>query len=101
MNDIILKLDNNGKGAFVIEEGDERIAEMAIGISGENLTVYHTEVSEKLKGKGVASQLLTRMVTYARENKLKVIPLCPYVLAQFKRHPEEYADVWNQHWHGK
>jgi len=101
MNEIILKLDDNGKGAFVIEENNERIAEMAIGISGENLTVYHTEVSEKLKGKGVASQLLTKMVAYARENKLKVIPLCPYVLAQFKRHPEEYADVWNQHWHGK
>lgn len=101
MNDIVLKLEDNGKGAFVIEEGNERIAEMAIGISGENLTVYHTEVSERLKGKGVAPQLLTKMVTYARENKLKVIPLCPYVLAQFKRHPDDYADIWNQHWHGK
>jgi hypothetical protein len=35
------------------------------------------------------------MVDYARKNKLKVIPLCPYVHAQFKRHPKEYADVWN------
>jgi predicted GNAT family acetyltransferase len=39
------------------------------------------------------------MVGYARERKLKIIPLCPYVQAQFKRHPDTYADVWNQHWH--
>jgi len=99
MNDIELKLDSNGKGAFVIEDAGERIAEMAIGISGNNLTVYHTEVSDKLKGQGVASKLLATMVAYARAHQLKVIALCPYVLAQFKRHPEQYDDVWNQHWH--
>ena len=99
MKDIELKLENNGKGAFVLEEAGERLAEMAIGISGENLTVYHTEVSDKLKGQGVASKLLATMVDYARQHKLKVIALCPYVLAQFKRHPEQYADVWNQDWH--
>jgi predicted GNAT family acetyltransferase len=92
-------LNDNGRGAFVIEEGTERLAEMEIGISGNNLTVYHTEVSEKLKGKGVASQLLGTMVKYARDHQLKVIALCPFVHAQFKRHPEEYADIWNQHWH--
>ena|SRR5436190_1841954 len=101
MNDIELKLDNNGRGTFVIEEGNERIAEMEISISGNNLTVYHTEVSEKLKGKGIATELLKRMVQYARTNQLKVIPLCPYVSVQFKRHPEEYADIWNQDWHQK
>lgn len=52
MKEIELKLEENGKGAFVIEEGNERIAEMVIGISGNNLTVYHTEVSERLKGGG-------------------------------------------------
>jgi uncharacterized protein len=99
MNDIQLKIDNHGKGAFVIDDNGEQVAEMAIGISGENLTVYHTEVNERLKGQGVATRLLAFMVDYARKNKLKVIALCPYVNAQFKRHPEQYADIWNQHWH--
>ena len=39
------------------------------------------------------------MVEYVRANKLKVIALCPFVNAQFKRHPEQYADIWNQNWH--
>ncbi|HTE32986.1 MAG TPA: GNAT family N-acetyltransferase [Chryseolinea sp.] len=99
MKDIELKLESNGKGAFVIEEAGERIAEMVISISGNNLTVYHTEVSDKLKGQGVASKLLSTMVEYARNNKLKVIALCPYVTVQFKRHADQYSDIWNQDWH--
>src|SRR5438105_2602153 len=97
--EIELKLEGNGQGAFVIEDGGERVAEMVINISDGNLTVYHTQVSEKLKGKGVAAQLLSTMVAYAREHNLKVIALCPYVSAQFKRHPEQYADIWKQDWH--
>ena len=96
---IELKWDNDQRGAFVIEEGNERIAEMAIGLSDKNLTVYHTEVSDKLKGQGVAAKLLSTMVDYAREHKLKVIALCPYVLAQFEKHPDKYSDIWNKGWH--
>ena len=98
MNDIELKLSNTGRGAFVIEDSGERLAEMEIGISGDNLTVYHTEVSDKLKGQGVGSRLLERMVEYARENNLNVIALCPFVRAQFQRHPDKYADIWNKSW---
>ena len=99
MKEIELKLENNGKGAFVLEDGGERLAEMVIAISGSNLTVYHTEVSDKLKGQGVASKLLATMVDYARANNLKVIALCPYVSVQFKRHADQYNDIWNQNWH--
>ena len=101
MNDIELKLNKNGRGAFVIEDTGERLAEMEISIAGDNLTVYHTEVSDKLKGQGVGSKLLERMVDYARANKLKIIPLCPFVHAQFKKYPEKYADIWNKTWHAE
>lgn len=99
MKEIELKLESNGKGAFVLEDGGNKLAEMVIAISGSNLTVYHTEVSDQLKGQGVASKLLAAMVAYARLNNLKVIALCPYVNAQFKRHEDLYKDIWNQNWH--
>jgi len=101
MNDIELRLDSTGKGSFFIDQQGERLAEMEISIAGNNLTVFHTEVSDKLKGQGVAVKLLSTMVAYVREHQLKVIALCPYVSAQFKRHPELYKDIWNQHWHSK
>ena len=97
----IKRQENGKKGAFFIEQDGEQVAHMEIGISGSNLTAYHTEVSEKLQGQGVAGKLLETMVQYVRAKQLKVIALCPYVNAQFKRHPEKYADIWNQHWHEK
>jgi uncharacterized protein len=96
MEDIQLRLDEMGHGAFVLEKEGKRLAEMAIAVKNEQLTVFHTEVADVLKGQGIASKLLARMVAYARENKLKVVPLCPFVHAQFKRNPQEYADVWKK-----
>jgi uncharacterized protein len=99
MTDIQLKNDPNGRGAFVIEEGEERLAEMQFGIKDKNLIVYHTEVNDKLKGQNIGSKLVSTMVEYARKENLKVVPLCAFVNAQFKRRPEQYADVWNKDWH--
>lgn len=98
MNDIELKLNANGRGAFVIEENGERLAEMEVAIQKENLIVYHTEVHERLKNLGIGAKLLRQMVAYARDHHLKVVPLCPFVNVQFRRHPEQYEDVWNKNW---
>jgi predicted GNAT family acetyltransferase len=99
MDDVTLKLNEKGHGGFYVLDGAEQLGEMAVSISGNNLTVYHTEVSTEAEGKGFAKKLLTAMVEYARGKGLKVIPLCPYVHAQFKRHPEEYNDIWNKDQH--
>jgi len=99
MDEIQIELNENGRGAFFMNDGDQRVAEMVFSIAGANLTVYHTEVSETLKGKGVSGKLLEKMVDYARAHSLKVIPLCPYVNLQFRRHAEQYEDIWNKQWH--
>ena len=94
MEEVSLYLDDKNYGLFYISENDQQIAEMQISISRKELTVYHTEVSAEHEGKGLAKKLLSAMVDYARKNQLKVIALCPYVFAQFKRHPQEYDDIW-------
>jgi len=96
MSEIKLKLEERGRGAFYLEENGKKMGEMVVGVSGTALTVYHTEVDPELEGQGFAKQLLDTMVAYAREKKIQVIPLCEYVHAQFKRHPQDYADVWKQ-----
>ena len=99
-NDIQLELDSHHRGRFFVADAEEVLAKMDIAVMKENLVVYHTEVSEKLRGLGIAPKLLNRLVQYARDNNLKIVPLCPFVHAQFKRHPEQYEDVWNKNWHG-
>ena len=94
MEEIELKLNDKGHGGFYIHDETEQLGEMVISIADKKLTVFHTEVSPKAEGKGLAKKLLNTMVEYARENGLKVIPLCPYVHVQFRRHPEEFSDIW-------
>ena len=94
MTDIKLELDEKKHGAFNLYEDDKKLGEMVVSIKENVLTVYHTEVDPEAGGKGFAKLLLDTMTTYVRENKLMVKPLCPYVHAQFKRHPEEYNEIW-------
>jgi predicted GNAT family acetyltransferase len=94
MADVSLQLDEKNHGAFVVKESNVQLGEMVVSISEGNLTVYHTEVSDEAEGKGLAKKMLDSMVDYARENGLKVIPLCPFVKVQFQRHPQQFADVW-------
>ena len=96
MEKVQLELDEKGFGHFYIMEGDERLGEMELSISDSTMTVYHTEVSPKAEGKGYAKMLLKEMVEHARKNELKAIPLCPFVQLQFKRHADDYTDIWKK-----
>ncbi|MDP4148189.1 MAG: GNAT family N-acetyltransferase [Bacteroidota bacterium] len=93
---ISIKLESlaHGQSAFKAYEDGEPVGSMVVLISGDTLKAIHTEVDPAHEGKGIARQLLDAMVAHARENKLRVVPICPYVLAQFRRHPERYADLW-------
>ena len=93
MEEVKLELNEHHRGHFFIEDQGEGIAAMQISILENVLTVYHTEVLPEYEGKGLSKKLLMAMADYARKNKLQVVPFCPYVLAQFKRHPDEYADI--------
>lgn len=94
MDHVQIRINQSGDGAFFIMEDEEQIAEMAFALKNQTLTVFHTEVIEKAEGRGLAKELLNTMVSYAIQNKLKVVPLCPYVHLQFARHPEKYGDIW-------
>ena len=94
MEKIKLELNHHGDGAFYLVNEDNIVAKMLVGISGNDLNAYHTEAT--IEGKGFAKKLLEAMVDHARQNQLKVTAYCPYVHAQFKRHPEQYADIWKQ-----
>ena len=92
MEEIKLELNQRGDGAFYLLQDNVIVGKMLVGIIGNDLNVYHTEAL--IEGKGFAKKLLEEMVAYAREHQLKVTAYCPYVHAQFKRHPEQYHDIW-------
>lgn len=94
MVDVKFRTGEQNSSAFFIEENGEQLGEMVVDIKDGKLTVYHTEVDPKAEGKGYAKELLSAMVEHAREHHLQVVPLCPFVQVQFRRHPADYADIW-------
>lgn len=91
-----LNIGQNEASSFDIYDEDGKVGEMIFAINESDLTVYHTEVEPLKEGLGYAKMLLEAMVDYVRENKLMVIPMCPYVHLQFQRHEERYQDIWNK-----
>ncbi|MGQ7856746.1 GNAT family N-acetyltransferase [Pedobacter sp. WC2501] len=96
MVQVKLNIQEAEPNSFDIYDEDGKVGEMIFDVKDNDLTVYHTEVDTAKEGKGYAKMLLDAMVAYVRENKLMVIPMCPYVHIQFKRHEELYQDIWNK-----
>lgn len=89
----IKQKENGSKGSFYIEENGKVLAEMTYVKTGtDRIIIDHTEVSDALKGKSAGKQLLEKAVQFARDNQLKILPLCPFAASVFEKTPA-YADV--------
>ena len=80
------------KFAFLNEQAGEKLAEITWQQYGSVMVMDHTYVSDKLRGQGVAKQLLDQAAAYARENGYKMEAVCSYVVAAFEK-SDAYNDV--------
>ena len=83
--------DNTQRHRFELD-ADGHVAFSNYRREGGTLTVLHTEVPKELGGKGIGSALARGLLDIARAEKLKVVPLCPFVASYIAKHPE-YADL--------
>lgn len=54
----------------------------------KTITITHTGVSKEYEGMGIAASLNKKILEYASEENLKVVPLCSYSKMYIDRHPE-------------
>ena len=89
-----IKNEQNGsKGRYFVTGEDGATAEMTYSRVSEHLLIIdHTEVPDAFRGQGIGLKLVTQAVEDARAAGAKIIPLCPFAAAQFRRHAE-WADV--------
>lgn len=79
--------NNSDKKRFEIKV-DGYLAVTEYMTPGDKIIFTHTEVPAALEGNGIASLLAKTALEWAKEQGLKVMPLCPYVAGYIKRHPE-------------
>lgn len=86
MEHTIKHQEHGTSGAFYIEKDGARVAEMTYSRTNATLVIVdHTEVDPSLGGQGVGRSLLGALVGWARASGTKVVPLCPFVKAQFDK----------------
>ena len=67
---------------------DDETAFLEYRLHDGMVVLMHTEVPEKLGGKGIGTALAAYGFEYAKEQGLPVKIYCPFVLTYAKRHPE-------------
>lgn len=92
--DAITLEEHGGWGRYVYRvNGMEAEMTFTRTVSGA-LVIDHTGVPRPLEGQGIAAALVLKAVADARAEGRKIVPLCSYVVAQFRRHPE-WSDLLN------
>jgi len=77
------------RGRYVIQLAPGAEAEMTYRKTGTGpMIIDHTGVPPDYEGRGIALQLVKAAVADARDQGFRITPVCPYVVAQFRRHPE-------------
>jgi uncharacterized protein len=61
-------------------------------LSGNTITLNHTEAQPEFKGQGVAEEFVVALLNDARQRNLKVIPECTYVAKLMNKH-KEFIDL--------
>jgi predicted GNAT family acetyltransferase len=79
----------NGVHEFVLRIDGERLGYLEftrpeVGV----MRIEYVEVSPDLRGTGLGRQLVAKAIDFAKDAKLRVVPICGYARAVITRDPE-------------
>ena len=78
-----------GRGRYVMRLPDGSEGEMTnVRRDPSTIVADHTGVPPQYRGQGIAEKLIATAMADARARGQKIAPVCSYVVAQFRRHPE-------------
>jgi predicted GNAT family acetyltransferase len=79
-------------GVFFLRQDGQQVGELHYQLGGGRMSITHTEVVPRLRGAGLARQLVNAAADWARTEQLKIQPLCSYARAVLQRSPA-HADL--------
>jgi predicted GNAT family acetyltransferase len=85
-------LNNETERRYELKLGGRVVGVAEYRPAGPSLMFTHTEIEEGHEGQGLGSQLVQAALDDARAQKVDVVPMCPFVAAFIREHPE-YVDL--------
>jgi uncharacterized protein len=74
------------KGRFSALDNDKTAGSIYYTFAGSSKMILdHTEVDDAYRGKSIGKKILMFTVEFARENNIKIIPLCPFAKSVFDK----------------
>ncbi|HET9913682.1 MAG TPA: GNAT family N-acetyltransferase [Anaerolineales bacterium] len=74
---------------------DEHLSKLDYIRDGKNFVITHVGVHPEFRGQGVAGKIVDASLEYAKQNSLRVIPMCSYAAAYIRGNPQ-YMELTNQ-----
>ena len=89
----IKQIKDEAKGRFAAMDNEKEAGAIFYTSAGESKIILdHTEVDDAYRGQSIGKKILMHIVEFARENNIKIIPLCPYAKSVFDK-TESIRDV--------
>jgi predicted GNAT family acetyltransferase len=85
---VTVRVVHNPAASRFEAEVEGRLCRADYRMDGDTMLVVHTEVAPILEGQGIAGELVREVFAHAQREGLKVAPMCSYVRAWARRHPE-------------
>ena len=74
---------------------DGKLSKLDYIQDAKNFVITHVGVYPEHRGQGVAAKIVDAAMQYARENALRVVPMCSYAAAYIRRNPK-YVELTAQ-----
>lgn len=87
-----MELIHEGQAFRYYNQAGQMDAEITYQVDGDVLIVDHTYVDPSLRGQGIGKKLVDKLADFARQNRKKLHPTCPYVVELFNK-SSEYTDI--------
>ena len=82
---------NSAAQQFELRVGD-LLSLLQYRVVDTKMIIFHTEVPAAVRNRGLAERMTKAALEFARSEKLKVEPRCPYTAAFLRRH-RGYSDL--------
>lgn len=81
--------ESDTKGEFILEKEGLQVGKMTYSKMNKNkIIIDHTEVEEPFLNTGSGRELVEHGVKWAKNNGLKILPLCPFAKNLIERDPD-------------